>query len=133
MNKIQFPRTGRNQRGASLTGALVGAAIATTITFAPSSADAVQVELADREVFSVRLTYVEPTGPRRMFVELNNGAAYRLRPCKMEDSNGCYWDASKAGNGRGNSFVAVRVGRDVCVLYLARKQSRNNHCEEVES
>jgi hypothetical protein len=33
-------------------------------------------------------------------------AAQHLKPCKTEDSSGCYWDAKTMGNGRGHSFVA---------------------------
>lgn len=28
-------------------------------------------------------------------------------PCAMEDSPNCFWDASSAGNGVGNSFIDV--------------------------
>jgi len=55
---------------------------------------------------------------RRGYVEarLNNGALYRLRPCKQEDSRNCYWDAEFRGNGAGHSFADIRGS----VVYLAR-------------
>lgn len=80
-------------------------------TIAPSHA--VQLEKADREVSTVRVSYVEQVSARRIFVELNNGAAYRLSPCRYEDGRHCFWDAGSAGNGIGRSFVVV-AGR---VLY----------------
>jgi hypothetical protein len=30
-----------------------------------------------------------------------------LRPCVYEDSQNCWWDAGKMGNGRGTSFVNI--------------------------
>ncbi len=33
-----------------------------------------------------------------------------FRPCREEDSNGCFWNADVQGNGRGTSFVASRTG-----------------------
>ena len=30
-----------------------------------------------------------------------------LRPCALEDSKDCYWDARTQGNGTGRSFVDV--------------------------
>lgn len=70
-------------------------------------ADAVQLEKADREVSRVRVTYVEPARHGRLYVELNNGATYRLKPCRHEDSPSCYWDARSRGNGIGHSFATV--------------------------
>lgn len=29
-----------------------------------------------------------------------------LTPCPTEDSTGCNWDASRHGNGQGDSFIA---------------------------
>ena len=30
-----------------------------------------------------------------------------LPPCKYEDSRNCIWDASKRGNGKGQSFIDI--------------------------
>lgn len=35
--------------------------------------------------------------------------------CQAEDSVGCYWDASTAGNGTGTSFLALSEG---VIIYL---------------
>lgn len=32
---------------------------------------------------------------------------YSIGPCKYEDSDNCYWDAARMGNGQGKSFVAL--------------------------
>ena len=32
--------------------------------------------------------------------------AAQVKPCKTEDSTGCYWNAATQGNGRGRSFYA---------------------------
>lgn len=85
---------------------IVAAAVATLI-LAPAAAHADQLEPADRNVDTVRVTYVEPVGARGLFVELNNGAVYRLQPCRYEDSRHCYWDADSRGNGIGRSFIRV--------------------------
>lgn len=39
-----------------------------------------------------------------------------LPACRYEDSHGCYWNARKRGNGRGDSFVTTMRGR---VYYVA--------------
>lgn len=39
-----------------------------------------------------------------------------MKPCEYEDSNGCYWNAGRSGNGRGSSFVAAFNGE---VFYVA--------------
>lgn len=88
-----------------LATAAAGLVLATVAPSAPASA--VQLERADRDVSTVRVTYVERVSDRRIFVELNNGAAYRLAPCRYEDGRHCYWDAGTAGNGKGRSFVVV--------------------------
>lgn len=82
-------------------------AIAAAIVAGPTAANAVQIEPADREVTTTRATYVEPVGERKLYVELNNGATYRLNPCRYEDGRQCYWDADSAGNGKGHSFISV--------------------------
>lgn len=74
---------------------------------APAAAHANQLEAADRNVSTVRVSYVEPIGAHKLYVELNNGATYRLNACRYEDGRMCYWDAGDMGNGAGNSFVRV--------------------------
>lgn len=32
---------------------------------------------------------------------------YTLSPCASEDSDNCYWDATRRGNGTGRSFVTL--------------------------
>lgn len=68
---------------------------------------ATQLESADHHVKTVRVTYVEQVSNRHIFVELNNGAAYRLKACRYEDGRHCFWDAGSAGNGIGRSFIVV--------------------------
>lgn len=89
------------------------AALVLAIVLTPSApASAEQLEPADREVSTVRVVYVESSDGRRLYVELNNGATYRLSPCRVEDGRHCYWDADARGNGIGRSFVRVS-GRTV--------------------
>lgn len=85
----------------AIVGALIG------LWISPGRAHGVQLEPADRNVDTVRVSYVEPVGARKLYVELNNGAAYRLNPCRHEDGRQCYWDAGDRGNGAGSSFVRV--------------------------
>lgn len=98
--------TRRHLVAAAILGALIG------LWISPGRAYAEQLEPADRNVSTVRVSYVEPSGARRLYVELNNGAAYRLSPCRVEDGRHCYWDADDRGNGAGRSFVRVS-GRTV--------------------
>lgn len=106
--------TGRKLAGVALIGALIGA------WTSPGRAYAGQLEPADRDVSHIRVSYVEPVGRVALYVELNNGATYRLRPCRLEDGSGqrggCYWDAGDRGNGIGDSF-AVISGR---LIYSAK-------------
>lgn len=90
-----------------MRGILAPAVVAAGLALVPGAAHAEQLESADRKVDTVRVTYVEPVGRRALFVELNNGAAYRLNPCRVEDGRQCYWDADNRGNGIGRSFVSV--------------------------
>jgi len=95
--------------GVAVFGALIGAWVS------PGRAYADQLETADTHVSQLRVTYVEPFYRSRLYVELNNGAAYRLRACKYEDGSGqrggCYWDASDRGNHIGDSFAVLPSGR----------------------
>jgi hypothetical protein len=55
---------------------------------------------------------------------------WQTRPCPVEDSVNCYWNAARQGNGYGDSFFVVRrhlegrhgqvIGRVVCVYYSDR-------------
>jgi len=36
-------------------------------------------------------------------------AAVMSTPCATEDSANCYWDAQSRGNGRGHSFISLRL------------------------
>ncbi len=97
--------------GAAIAGALLG------LWISPGRAYAGEVEPATHEVKRERVTYAEPIGKRRAYVELNNGAAYKLKPCAFEDSRGCYWDAGEMGNGAGRSFVDIKG----TAVYLTRR------------
>lgn len=99
-----------------MRGILAAAVVAAGLAVIPGAAHAVKLESADRKVDTVRVTYVEPVGRGRMFLELNNGAAYRLNACRYEDGRHCFWSAGSAGNGRGDSFVVV----DGRVIYTRR-------------
>lgn len=94
--------TRRHLVAVAILGALIG------LWISPGRAYAVQLEPADRHVETVRVTYVEPAiGPQDLYVELNNGATYALKPCRFEDGRQCYWDADARGNGVGSSFIVV--------------------------
>ena len=58
--------------------------------------------VAERE-----LRYFEPLSKGRAYVEFNTGAAGVLKPCRLEDSERCFWDAGKRGNRKGRSFVRL--------------------------
>lgn len=92
-----------------------------TLTLAPvlaGPAHAERLESADRDVSTVRVSYIERMG-RTAYIELSNGAAYKLSPCRYEDGRQCYWSGSTMGNRSGRSFVVV-AGR---VHYLTRALS----------
>jgi hypothetical protein len=40
-----------------------------------------------------------------------------MPPCPTEDSTNCGWDASKRGNGRGVSFVAIETTAGELLIY----------------
>lgn len=78
---------------------------------APAAAgtpSAVRLEPPVRKVATVKVTYVQPAKGNRIWVEFNTGSLWSVAPCKYEDSNNCYWDADKRGNGRGTSFVVLK-------------------------
>ena len=35
-----------------------------------------------------------------------------LPSCEYEDETNCYWDASKQGNGIGNSFIVIEIEKE---------------------
>jgi len=49
------------------------------------------------------------------------------RPCPVEDSVDCYWDAD-ATNGTGHSFIVHRFpdGGPTCVMYVGRRYARHH-------
>lgn len=44
--------------------------------------------------------------------------------CKSEGDDGCYWDASKQGNGKGRSYVVTDSGQ---VFYFSPSMSEDAH------
>lgn len=68
----------------------------------------VKLEKADRKVKHRKITYWEQVSKGHTYIELNNGAAFDLVPCKYEDSRNCYWDAKTRGNKTGRSFADIR-------------------------
>jgi len=47
----------------------------------------------------------------KLFFQAGFDAAESVTPaCQTEDSNGCFWDAEKSGNGLGVSFYADEDG-----------------------
>lgn len=100
--------TRRHLVAVAILGALIG------LWISPGRAYAGQVEPADRDVKRLSVTYAEPVDRRAVFVEMNDGSAWMLRPCRSEDARTCYWDARRFGNGVGRSFVVLR-GRVVYV------------------
>lgn len=114
--RSETPEPAPRLRYIVLALAALVAAVIVLAPFTPTPSHAVQLEPADRKVETVRVAYAEHTANGRLFVELNNGAAYRLNPCRYEDGRHCYWDAGNSGNGIGHSFVVV-AGR---VIYTNR-------------
>lgn len=68
----------------------------------------VQIEKKDRKVKVRKVTYTERWRGGRLYAELNNGATFAFVPCRYEDSNNCYWDATRRGNGIGRSYIQLR-------------------------
>lgn len=49
------------------------------------------------------------------------------RPCPLEDSVNCVWDADSSGNGAGHSFIVRRFpDGQVCVMYAERRVARTH-------
>lgn len=102
-----------------LIATAVAATFAALALVGPASADVIQTEPADRlPVTSTYVTYAEMyqrvwpslgTAPRNtLIVDFNTGSQYEFTACKYEDSNNCFWNAKKRGNGEGRSFVTLR-------------------------
>lgn len=85
----------------------LAAILAAACLSVPAAAHGVQLEEADRDVKRVRVVYVEHWAPRHFYVETNDGATYKLRRCRREDSRACVWDAKRRGNGVGRSFAVI--------------------------
>lgn len=60
-----------------------------------------------KEGKSLRVTYAEG-GSSGMVVGFNDGSVWWFPQCKSEDSRNCSWNASRAGNRVGKSFVDLR-------------------------
>jgi hypothetical protein len=53
-------------------------------------------------------------------IGFTGGKAKVFAPCATEDSTGCYWNARKQGNGKGDSFVRVIRHGKVCTAYFGK-------------
>lgn len=72
---------------------------------------AVRLEAPDKRVKKLRVAYAERDAHGKgeaMLVEFNNGSLWAFTQCKQEDSRNCSWNAKRAGNGVGKSFVDLR-------------------------
>lgn len=59
---------------------------------------------------SVPVTVTPPTEPAPIEAAPVTPATlptYTLPPCATEDSDNCYWDAARMGNGTGTSFISL--------------------------
>ena len=77
----------------------------------PTSGQAWRFEAPDRKVKNKRITYAEVDAHGRtpgMIIEFNNGSVWWFSQCKREDSRNCSWNAGRAGNRVGKSFVDLR-------------------------
>lgn len=93
---------------ASVALALATLAVPALSTPAQASGGTVRVEAPERRVSHVKVTRVSPVKGPRVSVRFNTGSRWLVKPCAHEDSNNCYWNASKRGNGHGRSFVTLR-------------------------
>lgn len=90
--------------------ALVVLAAGLTLTVSPAQAapgGAVRLEPPTQHVSHVRIISVTPARAHRVRVGFNTGSLWSLKACRSEDSNNCYWDARKRGNGHGRSFATI--------------------------
>lgn len=53
------------------------------------------------------ITGVNQLSRGRLFVKFNNGSRWIFAPCKVEDSERCWWQAEVRGNREGLAFVRV--------------------------
>lgn len=104
-----------------LTGIILAAALALLFVGIPAhvNADSVKGEMIAPSwkshqirrpaihVKNLRLVgYVEHKGSYLNAV-FNDGRFWTLGACQYEDSERCFWDASRRGNGTGDSFVRL--------------------------
>lgn len=85
------------------------AVIVSTLMFtspAHAARGAVRLEAPTRHVAHVRIVSTSQHGTRT-HVRFNTGSRWSLRACRHEDSNNCYWNARKRGNGHGRSFATI--------------------------
>jgi hypothetical protein len=52
-----------------------------------------------------KIRHFEKLARGRALVAFNDGSVVIFRPCPLEDSPRCWWDAGTSGNGIGHSFV----------------------------
>lgn len=104
------------QKFTKAKGIIAAATISATallgLAMAPDAAEAAtarttRLEPPVRHVKHVRVTYVAKARANRVWVEFNTGSLWSVVPCRYEDSNNCYWDASKRGNRKGRDFVTI--------------------------
>lgn len=87
--------------------ALLALALLTLASPAHAGTGTVRLKAPTHSVAHVKVKSVTPVrGAVR--VRFNTGSKWRVVPCKHEDSNNCYWNARKRGNGIGTSFVTLK-------------------------
>lgn len=55
--------------------------------------------------------------------------SWTQKPCKSEDSVNCFWDARRAGNKVGKSYIVRKFpGRNgtICVMYVNKKYAKKH-------
>lgn len=55
--------------------------------------------------------------------------SWTQKPCQMEDSVNCFWNAGDMGNGGGHSFIVRKVPGSkgmICVFYAEKKFARTH-------
>lgn len=82
------------------------AASAAVTQSSPQQAGTVRLLRPTHRVKRLWLTYFEIDGDFAN-VGFNNGSAWRVAACRLEDSERCFWDAGSFGYGRGDSFVRM--------------------------
>ena len=87
---------------------LVG--LAAPVVWNATQADARVVQLEEPEFEQMGrnpVLYVERVTRRWFYIELSDGSTWMVTRCRHEDSNNCWWDAKRRGNGEGRSFVVI--------------------------